>query len=68
MRIVTINIPNSYLDAFETLTNLGLYNSRSQIVREALKDFLDREQAFTDDLDPENFLKIKKIQCQEMTQ
>ena len=64
-RIVTINVPNSYLDAFETLIKLGMYNSRSQIVREALKEFLEHEYEFTDDLKQENFLKIKSAQIKE---
>ncbi|MCP4763375.1 MAG: ribbon-helix-helix protein, CopG family [archaeon] len=65
MRIVTINVPNSYIGAFENLIKLGLYNSRSQIVREALKDFLDKEKAFTVDLQSENFTKIKSVQCRD---
>ena len=59
MRIVTINIPNSYLDAFQSLIDLGLYNSRSQIVRECLKEFLEKESQFIDDLKNDNFQQIK---------
>ena len=65
VRIVTINIPDSYLTAFESLIKLGLYNSRSQMVREALKDFLDKEKEFTDDLIVENFEKIKSAQTKK---
>jgi len=64
MRIVTINIPFSYMSAIQSLIDLGLYNSRSQIVREALKEFLDKELDFTQDLTPETFKKIKSVQCQ----
>lgn len=63
MRIVTINIPDSYLTSFESLIKLGLYNSRSQIVREALKDFLTKEQDFTNNLKVDNFKKIKSVQA-----
>ncbi len=57
MRIVTINVPNSYITAFESMIYGGQYNNRSQIVREALKDFLEKEKEFTVDL--KNFDEIK---------
>ncbi|MBD3351113.1 MAG: ribbon-helix-helix protein, CopG family [Candidatus Lokiarchaeota archaeon] len=66
MRIVTINIPKYYLEAFEELTKMGLYNSRSAIVRDALKDFLDKELKFIEDLEPEKFAKIKSMQTQNL--
>lgn len=62
MRIVTINIPDNYLDCFESLIKLGLYNSRSQIVREALKEFIERENTFMQELNPETFEKIKSAE------
>jgi Arc/MetJ-type ribon-helix-helix transcriptional regulator len=52
------------MSAIQSLIDLGLYNSRSQIVREALKEFLDKELDFTQDLTPETFKKIKSVQCQ----
>ena len=64
MRIVTINIPDSYLKSFESLIKLDLYASRSQIVREALKDFLDKELKFTEDIQEENFLEIRDVKNQ----
>ncbi|MHA1730128.1 MAG: ribbon-helix-helix domain-containing protein [Promethearchaeota archaeon] len=59
MRIVTINVPDSYLAAFKSLTDAGLYNSRSELVRVCLTNFLDKEKRFVQDLKEE---KIKKIQ------
>lgn len=50
MRVITINVPNAYLDGFESLIKLGLFNSRSQIVREAIKEFIDKENVFMSDL------------------
>ena len=47
----------------KSLEKLGLYNSRSQIIRESLKEFLDKEQDFTQDLIQEQFEKIKSVQC-----
>ncbi|TFG17009.1 MAG: ribbon-helix-helix protein, CopG family [Promethearchaeota archaeon] len=56
-QIVTINIPDAYITAFESLIELGLFNSRSEIVREALKEFLESEKQLNDDLLVENFNK-----------
>ena len=61
MRVVTINIPDSYLDSFKSLIKLDLYASRSQIVRESLKDFLDKELKFTEDIKEQNFLEIRDV-------
>jgi Arc/MetJ-type ribon-helix-helix transcriptional regulator len=49
-RICTINVPITYLDNIKLLVDMGFYNSRSELIREALKDFLDREKQFISDL------------------
>ena len=64
-QIVTINVPDAYIKAFESLIELGLFNSRSEIVREALKEFLESEKQLNDDLLVENFYKIKSVQSQQ---
>ena len=61
MRIVTINVPVSYLDAFQSLIDLGLYNSRSQLVRVCLKEFLEKENEFVSDLRNGRIKNIKKL-------
>jgi Arc/MetJ-type ribon-helix-helix transcriptional regulator len=44
MKIVTVNVPQEYLHAIEKLTGEnGLYPSRSELVRVAVRDFLIRE-------------------------
>ncbi len=43
MKIVTINLPEPFLDALEKLTEYGLYPSRSEAIRVALRDFLAKE-------------------------
>ncbi|MGM0469473.1 MAG: ribbon-helix-helix domain-containing protein [Promethearchaeati archaeon] len=44
MKIVTVNVPESYLDAIDKLTgNKGLYPSRSELIRCAVRDFLLKE-------------------------
>ncbi|MHA1112122.1 MAG: ribbon-helix-helix domain-containing protein [Promethearchaeota archaeon] len=64
-QIVTINIPNAYITAFESLIKLGLFNSRSEIVREALKEFLESEKQLNDDLLVENFYKLNAVKSQQ---
>lgn len=44
MRICTVNVPESYLEAIEKLTgDGGLYPSRSELIRVAVREFLIRE-------------------------
>lgn len=44
MIIVTVNVPESYIIAIKKLVgNDGLYPSRSELVRVAVKDFLTKE-------------------------
>jgi antitoxin ParD1/3/4 len=52
MRIITVNLPVSYLGAIDSLTGEeGLYPSRSELIRVAVRDFLIKEleaaKAFT---------------------
>ena len=49
IKIVTVNIPESYLDSIEKLVgDEGLYPSRSELIRVAVKDFLLRELKMAD--------------------
>ncbi|MHA1585034.1 MAG: ribbon-helix-helix domain-containing protein [Promethearchaeota archaeon] len=66
MKIVTINIPDQYLDCLETLVNLGFFPSRSEAVRVALKKFLTREMEINDGLKKENFDAMKNIELNAM--
>lgn len=49
MKIVTVNVPESYLEEIDRLLdnkshdNNGLYPSRSELIRVAVRDFLLRE-------------------------
>jgi Arc/MetJ-type ribon-helix-helix transcriptional regulator len=44
MRIITVNLPLSYLGAIDSLTGeKGLYPSRSELIRVACRDFLIKE-------------------------
>lgn len=66
MKIATINIPDAFLDSIETLVDLGLYPSRSEVVREAIKQFLTREASFNNDIEKEKFAKLKELQLGAM--
>lgn len=61
MRIVTINLPHPYIKSMQDLVDLGLYNSRSQIVRVALKEFLEKEAVFLSDLNDGSIKQIEVI-------
>jgi len=70
MKIVTVNIPESYLDSIEKLVGeTGLYPSRSELIRVAVRDFLLRELKMANDLakyketeieefDDENYVRV----------
>ena len=55
MRIITINLPEKYLQAIQILNDLEKYPSRSEVIRIALNDFLAKELKMYNDLDPDNF-------------
>lgn len=56
-QIVTINIPDAYIKAFENLIDLALFNNRSEIVRRALKEFFQLDQIFVEDLNTESQMR-----------
>jgi len=55
MKIITINLPEKYLAAIQTLNDLGIYPSRSEAIRIALRDFLKDELKMYNDLEEESF-------------
>ena len=70
MKIVTVNVPESYIDAINKLIGEnGLYPSRSELIRVAVREFLLKELRMAknmakfkeheiDDFDEENFVRI----------
>ena len=60
MQIITINLPEKYLAAIQTLNEYGIYPSRSEAIRIALKNFLNDELQMYEDLEEENFKIIAK--------
>lgn len=43
MQIVTINMPSIYIDAIGKLVDMGLFPSRSEAMRQMVREFLKRE-------------------------
>lgn len=60
MKIITINLPDDYLLAIQEMVDLGLFQSRSDFVREAIKDFLDNEGNFNSNIKPNEMFELFK--------
>lgn len=73
MKIVTVNVPESYIDAINKLIGEnGLYPSRSELIRCAVREFLLKELKMAnkmmgkeeeiddheDDYDPQKFVRV----------
>ncbi len=51
MKIVTVNIPESYIETIAKLVgNHGLYPSRSELIRVAVREFLIKELKMANDM------------------
>jgi Arc/MetJ-type ribon-helix-helix transcriptional regulator len=61
MQIITINLAEPQLDALKVLTDLGIYDSRSQALRSALADFLEREIQLLEIFHTGKFKEIQKF-------
>jgi len=55
VKIITINLPGKYLSAIQTLNDMGIYPSRSEAIRIALRDFLAEELTMFNNLEDESF-------------
>lgn len=43
MRIITVKMPESYVEAIDELVRLGRYTSRSEVIRAAIRELIKRE-------------------------
>ncbi|MBD3351777.1 MAG: ribbon-helix-helix protein, CopG family [Candidatus Lokiarchaeota archaeon] len=43
MKLITINVPQAYLDGIEKLVDAEIYPNRSETIRIALRDFIKKE-------------------------
>ena len=55
MKIITINLPEKYLEAIQILNDLGVYPSRSEAIRNALSQFLGDELKMFENLEDRTF-------------
>ena len=60
IKIITINLPEKYLRAIQALNDSGIYPSRSEAIRLALKDFLENEFRFYENLDSDNLKDLMR--------
>ena len=62
MKIVTVNIPESYLDSIKRLIGEdGLYPSRSELIRCAVRDFLIKELKRANEM-----IRYKEVKVEEL--
>ncbi len=55
MKITTVNLPEPFIKALQLLQDVGLYPSRSEAIRVALRDFLQKELGFSKDQKEKSF-------------
>ncbi len=67
MKIITINLPEKYLDAIQILNDLGMYPSRSEAIRVALHNFLANELKMYKDLDDSSFKMLMRSKSNKRT-
>ena len=65
MKIITINLPEKYLSAIKILNDLGIYPSRSEAIRIALRDFLTDELNMYEELDEESLMYLLKCRSRK---
>ena len=58
MKIITINLPIQYIEAIQSLQDLGMCASRSEAIRTALREFLGEELKTFNNLETDTFKKI----------
>ena len=60
LKIITINLPEKYLQAIQILNDMGVYPSRSEAIRIALHQFLSKELKMFKDLDDDSFKMLMR--------
>ena len=55
MKLITIQLPQAYIDGIEKLVEDEIYPNRSEAIRMALRDFIKKEQG------PSPMFKFSKI-------
>ena len=62
MKICTINLPEQYVESLRYLVDLGYFPSRSEAIRQALKQFLTKENNFVKAISSPVFYNLKSNQ------
>jgi antitoxin ParD1/3/4 len=44
MKLITLNLPQAYIDGLEKLVQMEIYPNRSEAIRMAVRDFLRKEK------------------------
>jgi len=60
LKIITINLPEKYLQAIQILNDMGVYPSRSEAIRIALHQFLAKELKMFKDLEDDSFKMLMR--------
>jgi len=63
LKICTINLPQQYVECLDNLKDLGYFPSRSATIRQALSQFLDKEENFVKEIDSTLFFDLKDHQA-----
>lgn len=60
MKVVTVNVPEAYIEAIKKLVgDDGLYPSRSELIRCAVREFLLKEMGLAKTFSHTNYEKVK---------
>ncbi|MCS7108098.1 MAG: type II toxin-antitoxin system ParD family antitoxin [Sulfolobales archaeon] len=49
MKLITVKLPDIYVDGIDELVKLGRYSCRSEVIRVAIRDLLKNELWFGDE-------------------
>ena len=60
LKIITINLPEKYLQAIQILNDMGVYPSRSEAIRIALHQFLADELKMFNELEDDSFKMLMR--------
>ncbi|RLG84163.1 MAG: CopG family transcriptional regulator [Thermoprotei archaeon] len=51
MRLITVKMPEIYVEGLDELVKIGRYSSRSEVIRVAIRDLLKKELWMVDNED-----------------
>jgi Arc/MetJ-type ribon-helix-helix transcriptional regulator len=62
LKITSISLPEQYIECLDVLVELGYFPSRSEAMRQALNQFLSKEEMHKNEIIRPVFLELKTIQ------